>query len=84
MMMEPFNSAHEKNESSKWEVQKSWKCTKALFESTNHCKKMIVKRNLIDQSVIKAEIFAQSTFDNGTLFMVDDTVDVVINHNKCY
>ena len=40
---------------------KSLKCTKALFELTNHCKKTIDKRNLIDQSVIKAAIFARSS-----------------------
>ena len=40
---------------------KSRKCTKALFELTNDCKKTIDKRYLIDQSVIKAAIFARSS-----------------------
>ena len=63
---------------------KSQKCTKALFELTNHCKKAIDKRNLIDQSVINAAIFARSSFLHSLLlttthfFIDDDTVDVVI------
>ena len=40
---------------------KGRKCTKALCELTNHCKKTIDKRNLIDHSVIKAAIFARSS-----------------------
>ena len=65
------------------DLQKRPKCTKALFELSNHCTKTIDKKNLTDQSVIKAAIFArssflQSAFDNDTFFMADDTVDVVI------
>ena len=58
---------------------KSRKCTKALLELANHCKQTIDKRNLIDQSVIKAATFARSSFlhwsafDNDTFFMADDT-----------